>query len=47
MLFYVKERAQRRLRDVQAAIYRERVPLAPTRFHQGNAEGAEAPDFDD
>jgi alpha-mannosidase len=32
MLHYVKERAVRRLRDIEAAIYRERIPLAGLRF---------------
>ena len=35
MLFYVKERVDRRIKDVENAVYRERLPLAPLRRDVG------------
>jgi alpha-mannosidase len=42
VLHFVKERALRRLADIEAAVFRERVPLAPLRFHQANLSPDEA-----
>ena len=42
MLFFVKERAAQRIKDIEAAISRERIPLSALRFAEGNLSAAEA-----
>jgi alpha-mannosidase len=46
-MHFVPERARQRLKDIEAAIVRERVPLGPLKFHRGEVEQAAAPDLDD
>lgn len=47
MLFFVKRRAEQRIKDIEAAIARERVSLTPLKFHQGDVENGASPDLDD
>ena len=42
MLFFVKERAAQRVKDIEAAIFRERIPLSDLSFTGGNLSAVEA-----